>query len=154
MKLKPEKLLYPLRYIRMVIKLSYFALLKGKKRGLSEFSYVPQIWRKSWENVKEADEQLLWSSVAFSGNLPSLNPYTQGWLIISDRGIYFAYRSKNVVRLLFRRGNPPFWKWVNLRIIDRVSFFFEEGEEWKVFIGQKEDLFRARLFRYEAKEKS
>lgn len=153
MKLKLEKLLRPLRYIKMLIKLSYFALSKNNKRGLSEISYVPKIWRKSLENVKEEDEEILWSSVAFSETLPSLVPYTQGWLIISDRGIYFAYSSKNGVRLLFRRGNPPFWKLVNLRIIDRVSFFFEEGEKWQFFIGKKEDLFRARLFHYEAKEK-
>ncbi|MGC8719611.1 MAG: hypothetical protein ACP5TY_06345 [Thermodesulforhabdaceae bacterium] len=144
--------LCPIRYLRMFLELAWFNLLGKWRKKLSAVSYVPETWKKGWDNVRENDEQPMWSSIAFSGKIPSLPPYTRGWLIISDRGVYFLCKRQGVVKLLFRRGRPPLWKWHKGNLLAEGVFMFDEGEEWRVFIPGGEDLFRARLFHFELRE--
>lgn len=145
-------LLCPFRYLKMTFKLGWLGLISKWTKKLSAFSSVPDMWKKSWYNVKEDDERLLWSSPAFSDKLPSLARYTEGWLIISDRGLYFGCKRQGIVKLLFRRGKPPLWKWCGGNLVGEAGFLFEEGEKWRIFLPGNEELFRARLFRYELKE--
>ncbi|MCX7821901.1 MAG: hypothetical protein N2260_00470 [Syntrophobacterales bacterium] len=135
----------------MLIKLSRYLLPTRKRERPSAFSFIPKVWQENWDNVREEDEKLLWSSLAFSGNLPSLEPYVEGWLIVSNRGVYFACKLTHRTKLLFRRGNPPIWRWNNGKVTALVSFLFEE-EEWQVFLPRREELFRSRLFLFEARE--
>lgn len=137
-----------LRYLKMLVKLGYCTVLKGKRP--TTFSSVPTIWQKVWDNVREEDEKPLWSSVAFSVKLPTLPPYTEGWIIVSDRGIYFSCIFRNRPKFLYRRRTSPCWKWYNFKIVALVSFILE-GEEWQLFLPKKENLFRSRLFAFEAR---
>lgn len=142
------KILQLLRYLKMLVKLGCYAVLKGKRSNT--FSSVPEIWQKGWDNVREEDERPLWSSLAFSVKLPALPPYTEGWIIVSDRGIYFSCIFRNRPKFLYRRRVSPCWKWYNLKAVALVSFALE-GEEWQLFLPKKENLFRSRLFSFEAK---
>jgi len=149
-----SKLLGFIRYLKMFIKLVFFDLFTAKAKSLSAFSVVPEPWQSRWNDVKEEDEHLLWSSIAFAGDVPSIPPYTEGWLIISNRGLYFACKNRSAIKLAFRRGSPPAWRWANQRNrIALCNFFFSPEDEWSLFLPRKENLFRARLFHFEARDK-
>ncbi|MEJ5300274.1 MAG: hypothetical protein WHS38_04715 [Thermodesulforhabdaceae bacterium] len=143
-----------IRRLRMILELVVVDLFKKGKRSLSVFSSVPEPWQSRWHDVKEDDERLLWSSVAFSHRVPSVAPYTKGWLIISDRGLYFACKGRAGIKLAFRRWSPPLWMWTNHgKKTALCSFFFNSEDEWSIFLPNMEDLFRSRLFHFEMKGK-
>ncbi len=144
--------LSPLRYLKMMLKMVGYDLKKQFKT-LSSISSVSKKWKSHWEKVKEDDEEIFWSSPAFVREVPSLAKFTEGWLIISNKGLYFYCKRRELPKHYFRRLSKIEWQFNSKGLKAICNFIFDTKEDWSFYIPKREELFRARLFKSEIKEK-
>lgn len=137
------------RLFLMTVKLIWWRLTR-RFFSLDDFSHVPRKWESLWNKIKDSEEKAMWSSPVFVRSLPSVRRFVSGWLVVSDKGVYFFCRRWGRKKTLFRRGVGFRWKWERSYLFARCCFLFDSGDTWYFcFHSGAENFFRARLFNYE-----